>query len=251
MVPVERFWTAWEATMTATPEFKEAQEHKRECYGCEKCGKVEGLFSNQHGGIYLCSKCFFETPTGQRWPLPEGQTNGEEEPRMKACLQLTMEEKQDTVKYAKLRAAKKKSKDSKKADPSKERWETDLVGIPGEIIVARFTGGEWDKNIYEGGDEYDVTLPCGCKVGVRTADIRERPAQWTVLGSSKHPTVPPDKPVVGCTLGKKGWVDIRGVWIPGMPYKEDKDFGYGPRAAVLFDDMKGAERLKQHIERCT
>jgi len=67
--------------VTATEEYKKAQETKVPCFGCEECGKEEGLFSNQHGGIYLCSKCFFKTPTGERWPTPHPKEEDDVETR--------------------------------------------------------------------------------------------------------------------------------------------------------------------------
>jgi hypothetical protein len=54
--------------VTATPEFREAQKTKKPCYGCEECGDTGGLYSNQHGGVYLCARCFF----GKK-PYSEGE----------------------------------------------------------------------------------------------------------------------------------------------------------------------------------
>jgi hypothetical protein len=56
--------------VTATQEFKEAQNAKEVCLGCTKCGSTDGLFSHQHGGVYLCSKCFFTEEPGKNWPQP-------------------------------------------------------------------------------------------------------------------------------------------------------------------------------------
>ena len=219
------------------------------CHGCEKCGKCDenALYSLQHGGVYLCSKCFFGTPIGQRWPTPVGAADAEVsmEP---ISVTLTADEVADVRKYGEARARKEDRLDRGNKPGAKVL--KDLVGLAGEVAVARWTGGEWDRGIYKGGDEYDVTLPCGCKVGVRTADAtKEDNKRYTVLGGSKTPTEPPSKATVGCILRPHSVVEVHGVWVPESDF-EIKNFKYGDRAAVKFTEMDGPERVLEHIEKC-
>ena len=59
-----------------------------DCHGCDKCGdaKENALYSHQHDGRYLCSKCFFTTAPGQRWPVPPGPQEDDVEAKDKVKL---------------------------------------------------------------------------------------------------------------------------------------------------------------------
>ena len=135
---------------------------------------------------------------------------------------------------------------SRKSSAKMSDVEAHVVGVMGELAVAGHLGGTIDKNRYKGGDTYDVKLPCGHFVSVRTRDgDRNRHPDRVILSNSRRE----GRSNTVCCIKRGMAVEIVGFWAPGDEV-DVHDFGYGPRDTILFHKLRPLDQVAKHVKEC-
>lgn len=128
-----------------------------------------------------------------------------------------------------------------------------IVGATGEFAVAKYFGGKMDTDYSAGGDSWDVELPCGCPIGVRTRNGDIRNPDMAILSNSKPKKKRKLLDTVCCVL-RDGSVELMGLWRVGSPtgvFNFHPSQGKrGERKVVHFRALDSLEFVWEHIEVC-
>lgn len=135
---------------------------------------------------------------------------------------------------------------SRKSSAKLDDTTAHIVGVMGELAVAKHLEGEIDKNIRAGGDRWDVKMPCGHHVSVRTRDgDANRHPDRVILSNSRRES----RTNTVCCIKRGMIVEIVGLWAKGDDV-DIHDFGYGPRDTILFSKLRPLDQVEKHIEEC-
>lgn len=135
---------------------------------------------------------------------------------------------------------------SRKSSAKLSDSEAHVVGAMGELAVAKELGGEIDRNIRKGSDRWDVKLPCGHFVSVRTRDgDSNRHPDRVILSNSRRE----DRSNTVCCIKRGMIVEIVGLWARGDEV-DVHDFGYGPRDTILFSKLRPLDQVEKHVKEC-
>lgn len=135
---------------------------------------------------------------------------------------------------------------SRKSSAKLSDSEAHVVGVMGELAVAKHLDGEIDRNIRAGADRWDVKLPCGHYVSVRTRDgDSNRHPDRVILSNSRRQ----DRGNTVCCIKRGMIVEIVGLWARGDEV-DVHDFGYGPRDTILFAKLRPLDQVTKHVKEC-
>lgn len=135
---------------------------------------------------------------------------------------------------------------SRKSSAKLDDTTAHIVGVMGELAVAKELGGEIDRNLRAGSDRWDVKLPCGHFVSVRTRDgDANRHPDRVILSNSRRE----GRSNTVCCIKRGMIVEIVGLWAPGDEV-DIHDFGYGPRDTILFSKLRPLDQVEKHVKDC-
>jgi hypothetical protein len=136
--------------MTATQQFADAQAARGHPVSCDECGKLptreNELFthlSNQHGGRWLCNRCFYRLKPN--WPKPGEKM---EKPKIPVATVLSGV---DLFRRG-MKVGWKRYKDSKKRKDragARKSLKDDLMGAIAEAYLAKEINEEWHASVGE------------------------------------------------------------------------------------------------------
>jgi hypothetical protein len=227
------------------------------CVGCEKCGDTkEGtLYSLQHGGHYLCTKCFFATPPGSSWPTPKAAMVED----LWSLLEVLPEERVHAGKHA-------ARVETEYRERGKKRGKTDFptsfsegkihraLEIISEMVMARKTGGKRmnpveDRGAVQKGKTdglVDIRLPDGRGLGVKVR--RDSGRRFDMAETAGTKVITWDACVL-LVLGKDGKLRMQG-WHHNKKLARPIRFSNGKqRLGIQADDLLHPRELEEWLKK--
>ena len=125
---------------------------------------------------------------------------------------------------------------------SRSDFEVHLLGVMGELAVARWLGVEVDTSVSASGDDKVSDLVHnGVRIQVKTRTVQEKPIY---LFFNQREQFRADVAVLALVLGPAR-VQVAG-WIRRQDFLDQAtaaDFGYGPRVVVTMDKLNPSSEM--------